>query len=122
VKPFSAATVAAPALEVQTARVMPDEKIIALRLIVDTGRIIGCGPAYMSLATTVKILSSPSAPHTDYEQLTYHLLLMRHAAATLSSIKRPSGKTIESEGLGNWMRPVMGDGVGKDISPIPEWP
>ena len=54
-KPFPAAAVTAPALEMQALWIMPDEKIIALRLITDVYGVMGCGAPHMGLAATMKV-------------------------------------------------------------------
>ena len=54
-EPFAAAAVAAPALEMQALRIVPDEQIIALRLIADIRRIMRRGPADMGLAAAMEI-------------------------------------------------------------------
>jgi hypothetical protein len=48
----------------QTARIVPNKKIVALFFIADICRIMGCGPAHMGLAAAMEIrLVTFSAAH-----------------------------------------------------------
>ena len=54
-EPLAAAPIAAPALEMQSARIVPEEQIVALRRIRDGVGIAGGGARDMGLAAVVEI-------------------------------------------------------------------
>ncbi len=54
-EPLAAAPVAAPALEMQALRIVPDEQIVALRFIADICRIMRRRPRDMGLAAAMEI-------------------------------------------------------------------